>query len=44
MGRRAKLYAGWLAVVRAFRDAEKSHPQRAVQGRHFLGMLYTLED
>ena len=30
--------------LRAFRDAEKSHPHRAAQGRRFIEALYDLED
>lgn len=30
--------------LRAFRDAEKSHPHRAAQGRRFIEALYAVED
>ncbi|MEZ4320834.1 MAG: IS66 family transposase [Myxococcota bacterium] len=30
--------------LRAFREAEKSHPHRAAQGRRFIETLYELED
>lgn len=30
--------------LRAFRDAERSHPRRAAQGRRFIEALYDLED
>jgi transposase len=44
-GARCAVFANCNAhPLRAFRDAEKSHPQRAAQGRRFLEMLYTLED
>jgi len=44
-GARCAVFANCNAhPLRAFRDAAKSHPRRAAQGRRFLEMLYTLED
>ncbi|MEL6715674.1 MAG: IS66 family transposase, partial [Planctomycetota bacterium] len=44
-GARCAVFANCNAhPLRAFRDAETSHPLRAAQGRRFLEMLYTLEE